>query len=223
MRKEIYLIKGAETEKYQAFKDRVLLFARRLSENDEVIKLKLVYTKKPPPKFSVIPFKKEKIASVSVFTASGKSKFLAENETGFAGSYTVEEAIPIAYEKRWNDMEETPGACLLTLFQKNPGIDYDTFIDRWHNSHTPLSLKIHPLWNYNRNVVNEKLSEKSENWDGIVEEHFRTSSDLLNPIRFFGNPLTMVYNMLRVYADTRSFLNYQTIKPFYATEIHLKS
>lgn len=69
----------------------------------------------------------------------------------------------------------------------------------------------------------EKLTAISYAWDGIVEEHFRTSSDLLNPLKFFGNPLIMVYNMLRVYFDTKSFLDYKTIETYLATEIWIKS
>ncbi len=145
------------------------------------------------------------------------------NEPGFAGGYAVEEAIPVAYKKNWEDGTATPGICLLTLFRQKKGIDYNSFINRWHNGHTPLSLKIHPLWNYNRNVVMEKLTNTSSEWDGIVEEHFKTASDLLNPIKFFGNPFVMVYNMLRVYFDTNSFLDYKTIEPYFATEIWIKS
>ena len=119
----------------------------------------------------------------------------------------MEEAIPVAYEKNWQDGEKSPGVCLLTLFQKKKRITHETFLHRWHNSHTPLSLKIHPLWNYNRNVVTEKLHDSCFDWHGIVEEHFRTSSDLLNPVKFFGHPLIMGYNMMRVYFDTNSFLD----------------
>ncbi len=96
----------------------------------------------------------------------------------------VEEAIPVSYDKNWEDLETTPGICLLTLFKQKKGISYDTFLDRWHNSHTPLSLKIHPLWHYNRNVVNKKLTRDSDNWDGIVDEHMRTKSELLILLNF---------------------------------------
>lgn len=139
------------------------------------------------------------------------------------GGYSVEEAIPVAYEKSWEDGQATPSVCLFTLFRQKKGIDYDTFIYRWHNSHTPLSLKIHPLWHYNRNVVKEKLTDSSNLWDGIVEEHTRSTDELLNPLKFFGNPFTMIYNMIRVYFDTKSFLDYKTIEPYLATEVHIKS
>jgi len=223
MRKEIYLIKGKTNESYPDFSKRIISLSKAVLENNNIKSLKATFTEKTPPKISIIPFKKRKIAAISVFRESSKNVELLINEPGFSGSYLVEEAIPVAYEKKWNDGETTPGICLLTLFQKKKSIDYATFLNRWHNGHTPLSLKIHPLWNYNRNVVKENLNDSSFNWDGVVEEHFRTVSDLMNPTKFFGNPLIMVYNMLRVYFDTNSFLDYKTIEPYYTIEIHIKS
>jgi len=141
---------------------------------------------------------------------------------GLRGIYRVEEALPVAYEKSWPDGELTPGVCLLTLFTRKPGLDHATFLNRWHNSHTPLSLRIHPLWHYNRNVVRERLITSSEPWEGIVEEHFRKRSDLVNPFRFFGNPLRIVPNMIEVYNDTRTFLDYNTIETYFVREIIVK-
>jgi len=223
MKKEIYLIKGTENEGYTQFSNRILKLAKALAGNEHVGKIKISYTLNPPPKLSVIPFKKDKIAAVSVYTNHEKNGMIPENMPGFLGFYRVEEALPVAYKKNWEDLQVTPGVCLLTLFQKKKSIDYKIFIHRWHNGHTPLSLKIHPLWNYNRNVVKEKLTNDSKEWDGIVEEHFRTKSDLMNPAKFFGNAFIMVYNMLRVYFDTKSFLDYKTIEPYFATEIWIKS
>lgn len=223
MRKEIYLIKGISDESYKQFSERILLLANTLVLSKKNTQIKIVFTAKAPPKFSVIPFKNEKIASVSVISINEESKNLFLNEPGFSGAYSVEEALPVAYQKDWEDGQTTPGVCLLTLFRQKKGISYDTFINRWHNGHTPLSLKIHPLWHYNRNEVKEKLTESSAEWDGIVEEHTRTTSELLNPLKFFGNPFIMVFNMIRVYLDTKSFLDYKTIEPYLTTEIHLKS
>jgi hypothetical protein len=223
MKKEIYLIKETERETYKQFSQRILALSKKVSADEKVVWIKTVFTGEPPPKVSVIPFKKGKIAAISIHSTKKERVEMLINEPGFIGGYLVEEAIPVAYEKSWEDGVNTPGVCLLTLFRKKRGIDYKTFIHRWHNGHTPLSLKIHPLWNYNRNVVMEKQTDASYEWDGIVEEHFKTTSDLLNPIKFFGNPLIMVYNMLRVYFDTRSFLDYKTIEPYFATEIWIKS
>ncbi len=223
MSKEIILIKGLENESYTQFSERILSFGKSLLEDKEITQVKITCTLNPPPKLSVIPFKKAKIAAISVYSVNKVNKKRHHNSSGFDCGYLVDEAIPVAYKKTWNDGTESPGVCLLTLFRQKRGIDYKTFIHRWHNGHTPLSLKIHPLWNYNRNVVMEKLIDASYEWDGIVEEHFKTTSDLLNPIKFFGNPFIMVYNMLCVYLDTNSFLDYKTIEPYFVTEVWIKS
>jgi hypothetical protein len=218
MEKLIYLIYGSSSESYQQFKQRVFESVNYLVKSDNPSSLKVVLTESAPPGFSVIPFRKQKIASVSVYQKNGNPSDLICKMQGFSGVYSVIEALPVAYEKTWKDGDPTPGVCLFTLFRQKKGISYDTFIDRWHNSHTPLSLRLHPLWNYSRNVVNEKLTENSTIWNGIVEEHFRTKGDLLNPFKFFGKPLFVVPNMLKVYTDTRSFLDLMTLETYLAME-----
>lgn len=223
MRKQIYLIEGLENESYPNFSKRVITLAQEALKNDGISKLKMVYTQEAPPKLSIIPFKKKKIAAISLFHKEGEKSPLLSAAQGFSGAYMVEEAIPVQYKQSWEDGIETPGICLFTLFNKKKGISYEQFIDTWHHSHTPLSLKIHPLWNYNRNVVTQKAIPESAHWDGIVEEQFRTKSELLNPIKFFGNPLIMGYRMWQVYSDTNSFLDYKTIEPYFAKELIFKS
>jgi hypothetical protein len=142
---------------------------------------------------------------------------------GFEGGYLVEEAIPVAYRKAWKDGSLTPGVCLLTLFHSKPGLDRETFIRRWHMGHTPLSLRLHPLWNYNRNVVVGTLDHDSRWYDGIVEEQFMRSPDLLNPLIFFGPPLKTPRHMYRVLQDTRSFIDMKRMETYLAMEVHFKS
>lgn len=221
--KSMILMRGEKQEPYNTFRDRILKFAGEIAGKAAGASVSLALTEDPPPPLSVIPFKRKKIAVLSI---SGNNEGMIELITlpkGFAGMYRVTEAMPVAYTKDWADGQPTPGACLLTLFRKKKRIDYRTFIDRWHNSHTPLSLKIHPLWHYNRNVVDKRLTDASEQWDGIVEEHFRERKHLTNPFIFFGNPLTMWRNMIRVYTDTSSFLDYRTIETYLVREYILRS
>ena len=95
MRKEIYLIKGISNETYQQFSDRILSFTSSLANEKETIQAKVTYTLNPPPKISVIPFKKEKIAAISVYTLKGINRNIIITETGFYGGYEVEEALPV--------------------------------------------------------------------------------------------------------------------------------
>jgi len=223
MRKEMYLIRGNAKEDYGNFTDRILKTANSIAEIVNPEALKVTLTQEPPPKISVIPFSKSKIAVFSVYKDDhDKVDHLMKTE-GFSGAFTVEEALPVSYEKTWADGQPTPGICLLTLFHRKPRIDYDTFLHRWHNSHTPLSLKLHPLWNYNRNVVLQKISEHTDWYDGIVEEQTRTRSELLNPFKFFGNALEIAGNMIAVYSDTKSFLDYKRIETYLAMEYHIVS
>ena len=223
MKKVMCLLRGLATETHAGFRERVLALCQQLASKDGLAAVKLVLTEQRPPLFSVIPFRKEKIAVVSVKSkADGAYPELAST-SGFVGAYEVTEALPVSYTRGWKDGEPTPGVCLLTLFNQKKGITYQTFLDRWHNGHTPLSLQVHPLWNYNRNVVERGAEDNLEHWDGIVEEHFRARADLLNPFRFFGGAARVVPNMIGVYRDTKSFLDYGSIEPYLAMEYHLKS
>jgi len=218
----MYLVRGVQRENYSSFKQRIHDAVSTLVK-DNHFALSYLITEEPPPKISIIPFKKKKIASVTVWTSKVQPIEDLVKLKGFEGVYNVTEALPVQYNKSWPDGEKTPGACLLTIFKKKEGIDYKTFLYRWHNSHTPMSLKYHPLWHYNRNVVDEHLHDQSVRWDGIVEEHFKYRSELLNPFKFFGNPVVIVSRMFNVYRDTNSFLDFKTIEPYFVSEYHLKS
>jgi hypothetical protein len=185
--------------------------------------LKLTITRIAPPGITIIPFRRSKIAAISIYKSDPAPVDEFRKAEGFYGAYRVTEALPVAYQKNWKDGDPTPGACLLTLFSKKKSIDYKTFIQRWHNGHTPLSLRIHPLWNYVRNVVNESIFEDSVWFDGIVEEQVQKATDLLNPFRFFGNPLIIIPRMLMVYSDTKSFIDYPGMETYLAEEYHIKS
>ncbi len=225
MKKEIYLIGGTGTETYPEFHKRILAAAEAAIVEYSPEKLWLTLTMEPPPRLSVIPFRRQKTAAISVIRKDEETTKmeLLTQLSGFRSATTVEEAIPVSYSKSWKNGTLTPGICLLTLFRQKQGLPRETFLDRWHNSHTPLSLRIHPLWHYNRNVVTVRFGAAEPAWDGIVEEHFRTRADLLNPFLFFGNPLVIIQHMMEVYRDTNSFLDYKTIEPYLVREYHLKS
>lgn len=192
----------------------------------EPSKLQLTVTEAPPPRLSLFPFKRQPIAIFNVYGDSGDPSRFTDALRGAASSvsgYAVEEAYPVDYQKAWPDGEATPSPILLTLLQKKSGVSTEEFIERWHNGHTPLSLEIHPLWYYQRNVIRDPVIEGSEHSDGIVIEACRTRGDLLNPTRFFGGTLKMLPNMLRVAKDISGFLDMKKTETYYATEYHLRS
>lgn len=223
MQKEIYIFRGSSSESYKDFTKRMFELAELILEQYGPLALKASLTTRRPPGISVIPFRKDKIAVFSLTGRKKESELLLEGKHGASGGYLVEEAIPVAYDKTWEDRSPTPGVCLLTLFHSKPGLDYELFISRWHQGHTPLSLKLHPLWNYNRNVVKESITEHAPWYDGIVEEQFREASHLLNPLVFFGPPLKVPVHMWQVLQDTKSFIDMKRIETYLATEVHFLS
>ena len=223
MNKEIYLIRGADKESYQDFNSRIFNMVKLLVKELSTETVKITITSVAPPRITIIPFRQSKIAAISIHKSNPEPIEEFRKAKGFYGAYQVTEALPVAYQKSWKDGDPTPGACLLTVFSKKKSIDYQTFIDRWHNGHTPLSLRIHPLWNYVRNVVNESILEDSAWFDGIVEEQVQNAHDLLNPFRFFGNPLIIIPRMLMVYSDTKSFIDYPGMETYLAEEYHIRS
>ncbi len=223
-RKWMYVLRG-EGETHAEWSAKMKQVARELLDL-RPSKLQLTVTEGPPPKLSLFPFKAQPIAIVNVYDEVDSPNRFSNLLRGAASSvsgYVVEEAYPVAYEKSWADGEPTPSPILLTMLRKKASVTTDEFIDRWHNGHTPLSLEIHPLWYYQRNVIIEPVTERADPSDGIVLEACRTRADLLNPTRFFGGPLKMVPNMLRVAMDINGFLDMKKTETFYATEYHLRS
>lgn len=222
MTKEIYLYRGTPDDSSDSFGPRIRTEAAAALDGAAIEALKITVTEGPPPALSVIPFRRDLVAVVSVYGSGGWAERM-QRVDGLAGGYVVEEALPVTYDRNWADGEITPGVCLLTLFRRKPSVDYDTFVDRWHNGHTPLSLRTHPLWHYNRNVVKAWTHEGPVWYDGIVEEHTRTRAGLVNPFRFFGNPLIILYRMLQVYVDVNRFIDYGSIESYLAREYWMRS
>jgi hypothetical protein len=139
--------------------------------------------------------------------------------TKLAG-YIVTESIPRDFDRRtWADSERTPGIKQVTFFDRLPGMAHDAFIRQWHGSHTPLSLEIHPLWCYVRNVVERPVTDDAPRWLGIVEETFREVEDFTDPGRMYGS----VENMRRVLADVRKFIDLDTIEVYVMSEYTIRS
>ena len=221
----MYVLRG-NGEDYRGWADRMRgdVAGRLLALGPE--KLQLTVTEEPPPKPSFFPFRSQPLAIFNVFDDAERPARFTEALRDAAPSvsgYEVEESYPVSYAKAWGDGEPTPSPILVTLLHKKPGIGQDEYIQRWHGGHTPLSLEVHPLWYYQRNVVRAPVTEGAEPSDGIVLEACKTRGDLLNPARFFGGALKMVPNMLRVANDIKGFLDMKKVETFYATEYHLRS
>ncbi len=129
-----------------------------------------------------------------------------------SAGYLVTESVPRDFDQRtWPDGARSPGVKLVSCFEQPARLTREEFIGRWHGSHTPLSLEIHPLWRYVRNVVARPLTPGAPAYAGIVEEHLREDADLIDPARFYGGKDKLAANMKRVIDDVRTFLDLERV------------
>ncbi len=136
------------------------------------------------------------------------------------GGYNVTEAIPLDYDSRdWLDGEPTPGVKQVTLLKRRPDLSYEEFIHRWHDIHTALAMRIHPLWAYNRNVVDGAFTPDAPRFDGIVELMFRQREELLDPARFFSG----TDNIQVILDDVKSWLDFPAVEYYGMSETIVKS
>jgi len=133
--------------------------------------------------------------------------------------YLVTESVPRDFDRRtWPNGVRSPGVKLISVFEQPARLTREEFIERWHGSHTPLSLEVHPLWRYVRNVVARPLTPGAPSFAGIVEEHVRELADLTDPTRFYGGKENMAANMRRVLDDARSFLDLERVASVVTSE-----
>ncbi|HTO70561.1 MAG TPA: hypothetical protein VMR31_11925 [Myxococcota bacterium] len=154
----------------------------------------------------------------SVDDRTGHESLLRDSAATAAG-YLVTESVPRDFDRRtWPNGARSPGVKLVSVFPKPDRLGRDEFIARWHGSHTPLSLEVHPLWRYVRNAVARPLTEGAPPYAGIVEEHMRELADLTDPARFYGGADEMQANMKRILDDAKSFLDLERVASVVASE-----
>jgi hypothetical protein len=187
--------------------------------------LKLSITSPDLPRPRHLPTSKQLLALVSVWSDGAPSTWserVAAWALPFAG-YRVSESAPRVYARDWPDGEPTPGLCMLTLFRRRQRLTQAEFLHRWHDLHSPIALRTHPLWSYVRNVVEESLTTDAPPWAGIVEEHFRRPEELTSVRRFFGGTLNIVPALVHVVWQTSTFLDLLTLRNYVLREHWLRT
>lgn len=227
MRKFQLLVRETGRTDQQTFRNRILEECLPVLERIKPEGLKLSITDLPLPRLTVLPLRKDNLALISVWTVNNGIPDIWQQGRLSAdlmiSGYRVEESTPVAYERHWQDGQTSPGVVLLTLLRQNKKLSYEAFMHEWHGRHTPKALRIHPFWNYIRNVIQETIIPGSPAFEGIVEEHFRTRTDCLNPVRMFGGSLKFIPNMIEVGLHANHFLDLKTTENYLMSEIWVKS
>ncbi|RKX74650.1 MAG: hypothetical protein DRP60_09925 [Spirochaetes bacterium] len=219
----LYLIRRNNSDR-DIFRNNILDFVNRslLHLADEVV---VAVSDILPPGLSVIPFRKDLIALITLESIKPEVIW-PEPPEGFTGAFVSEVAFPVIHKQDWKLGEKSPGAGLLTIFRQRKGLTESEFLQRWYEGHTPLTLEVHPNVGYVRNrVISDYPGAGSctETWDGIVEEQYNPPKDLLSPIRFFGGGISgMLPTMVRVYRDVKGFIDYPSIHTWLTSEYRMK-
>ena len=76
--------------------------------------------------------------------------------------------------------ERTPGLANVAFLRRPPGLEYDAWLDRWQNRHTPIAIETQDTSGYVQNTVVRPVTDDAPAVDAIVEELFpiRALTDL---------------------------------------------
>ena len=94
--------------------------------------------------------------------------------SGGADSYSTSEYVQRKGALRTVPIgQRSPGAKQVVLLQRRQGMSRQAFVDHWLHVHVPLALAGRSgLAQYVASVVEARLSETGDLWDGIAELHF---------------------------------------------------
>jgi hypothetical protein len=136
------------------------------------------------------------VAEVSLWVDSydrrdGVDEAVATTGLAWAG-YLVTESLYEDYgttahgrPRDWADRTRSPGVLTVSLIHRPEGLDYATWIERWHGIQSPLSGRLQPRCRYVRNEVVRALSPGAPEVHGIVEEAWPSARHVADPMLFF--------------------------------------
>jgi hypothetical protein len=91
---------------------------------------------------------------------------------------------PYGQARDWPDGARSPGLLTVSLIHRPAGLDYGTWIERWHGTQSPLSGELQPRCRYVRNEVVRAIIAGRE-IHGIVEEAWPSAAYVADPMLFF--------------------------------------
>jgi hypothetical protein len=102
---------------------------------------------------------------------------------GGADTYATTEYVQRKFSPKTAPLgQRSPGAKEIWLLKRREGMSRQAFVDHWLHVHAPLALASHPeLAQYVVSVVEARLSESGERWDGIAELHFADAAGAREP------------------------------------------
>jgi hypothetical protein len=126
----------------------------------------------------------------------------------------------------WPDGERSPGITTLTVFDKPPGTDDETFFGHWYGHQSPMSEWMQPRARYVRNAVARALTPGAPRYRAIVEESWPTVEHLTDLATFFGavdDPAALGERIRIMLDSTKLLYDPATMRNYTMSEYILKS
>jgi hypothetical protein len=152
---------------------------------------------------------------------AGIDEAVADAGLRFAG-YLVTESLyedygttPHAAPRTWPEGTRSPGVLTVSLVHRPAGLDYASWIERWHGTQSPLSGALQPRCRYVRNEVIRPVTAGAPGIDGIVEEAWPSAAHLADPMLFFsadGDPGRLTRNITAMLESVTACLDLSRLR-----------
>ena len=97
---------------------------------------------------------------------------------GGADAYATTEHVHKAEQTPSPLGTRSPGTKLVCPLRRRDGMPHKDFVEHWLHRHVPLALRHHTgLVKYVTNVVDDRVSDGGEDWDGFAELHLGGDGD----------------------------------------------
>jgi hypothetical protein len=133
---------------------------------------------------------------------------------------------PHSGPRDWADGGRSPGVLTVSLIHRPEGLDYATWIERWHGRQSPLSGELQPRCRYVRNEVVRPLTEGAPEIHGIVEEAWPSAQHVADPMLFFnalGDPAVLSSNITAMLDSVNACLDLARIRNVTMSEYLVKT
>jgi hypothetical protein len=130
-----------------------------------------------------------------------------------------------AEPRDWADGDRSPGIVMLTIFDKPPGTDDDTFYGHWYGHQSPMSEWMQPRCRYVRNAVVRAITPGAPRYKAIVAEAWPSAALLTDLPAFFGSSDgSDLGERIRIMLDSTKLLyDPTTMRTYTLSEYILKS
>ena len=99
-------------------------------------------------------------------------RIVGRDVAGFMGgaeAYATTEIVQLSTTER-PPGERTPRVKMFCPLRRHPDLTHAQFVEHWQKVHVPLALRHHPhMTRYVTNIVDQRLSPDSPEWDGFAE------------------------------------------------------